>query len=401
MRIGILTFHRSYNYGAFMQCFSLSQKLKKDFPQHKVEVIDFTNRSAMEGYANAINQIKNPEIKEKIKIRNNAFLKPQEELPLSEMKIVSNDYSEAIEYMNNNYDAVVVGSDAVWNWVVRGFPNLYFLKEYRGHKYSYAASAHGLKYQDMSDEQKKYLKEAFSEFEYIGVRDLTTENMVKFANPESQVFHNCDPTAFLEVESIPCDIEKLKSKLIDKGVDFSKPLIGIMATNAIGKQIKRKFKNRVQLIAVYEPNKYADIFLNDLTPYEWARVFSFFTATVTHFFHGTMLSLVNGVPVIPVEFVNNFSAVNKTKIEDVMTRLDLLEWRFSANYLNNTFIKKVLKRLGLWEDKRLWNGVNKLLDDMLNNDYKDIILEKIRNEAQNYNSFRSALNKIDGDIKND
>ena len=38
MKIGILTFHRSYNYGAFMQCFSLVNRLKKDFQNLNFEV---------------------------------------------------------------------------------------------------------------------------------------------------------------------------------------------------------------------------------------------------------------------------------------------------------------------------------------------------------------------------
>ena len=41
MRIGILTFHRSINNGAVLQCYSLSKKLQQLFPQDSVEVIDY------------------------------------------------------------------------------------------------------------------------------------------------------------------------------------------------------------------------------------------------------------------------------------------------------------------------------------------------------------------------
>ena len=40
MRIGILTFHRSVNNGAVIQCYSLSKRLQKEFPDADVEVID-------------------------------------------------------------------------------------------------------------------------------------------------------------------------------------------------------------------------------------------------------------------------------------------------------------------------------------------------------------------------
>ena len=41
MRIGILTFHKPVNYGAFLQAFSLSERLKKEFPEAQVEVVDY------------------------------------------------------------------------------------------------------------------------------------------------------------------------------------------------------------------------------------------------------------------------------------------------------------------------------------------------------------------------
>ena len=41
MRIGILTFHKSINNGAVIQCYSLSKKIQEIFPNHEVEVIDY------------------------------------------------------------------------------------------------------------------------------------------------------------------------------------------------------------------------------------------------------------------------------------------------------------------------------------------------------------------------
>ena len=41
MRIGILTFHKAINYGAYLQAFSLSHKLQEQFPNDTVEIIDY------------------------------------------------------------------------------------------------------------------------------------------------------------------------------------------------------------------------------------------------------------------------------------------------------------------------------------------------------------------------
>ncbi len=41
MKIGVLTFHKSINNGAVMQCYSLTKRLQKEFPNDTVEVIDY------------------------------------------------------------------------------------------------------------------------------------------------------------------------------------------------------------------------------------------------------------------------------------------------------------------------------------------------------------------------
>lgn len=393
MNIGILTFHRSYNYGAFTQCFSLVKRLQRELPEHNIEVIDYSSKKAIDSYDLQVESCKDQKKQEFLKKRNEAFKQCQQSLPLSDLCEISDDYTEMVKYMNDRYDAVIVGSDAVFNWVSRGFPNLYFLKDYKGIKFSYAASAHGMVYQNMTDEQKKYLDAALGEFKYIGVRDTTTEDMVRFVNRSTPVYHNCDPTMFLDLNDVPCDMDALKEKMIAHGVDFSKPLIGLMAGNSIGREIKKKYGDSIQLVALYEPNKYADVYLYDLTPFEWAHVFSFFKLTFTHFFHGTLLSLANGVPVIPIEFKNDFSAVNKTKILDVMTRLGLADWRMEADYRNQSIIVKAMRKFGLYCDRTLWNKAFKLADDFLQNDYSSIILDKRKKEAESFDSFIENLKK--------
>lgn len=393
MKIGILTFHRSINYGAFLQCFSLITRLKKDFKDCKFEVVDFTPLSVKRHYSAVISTAKTKSLSEQFTEREQAFQQNYSYLDLSSERIETDDYSVIAEYLNSNYDAVIVGSDAVWNWVIRGFPNIYFLKDYHGTKFSYAASAHGMNYEEMTEEQRKYLAEAFDDFNYIGVRDINTENLVHYALPAKTVYHNCDPTVFLELKDVPCDMEALKSKMERHGVDFSKPLIGIMAGDSIGREIKKKYNNSVQLVALYEYNKFSDVYLNDLTPFEWAHIFSFFKLTLTHFFHGTMFSLKNGTPVIAIETLNSFSSTHTTKINDLLNRLELTDWREEINHLHCNKIQRGLYRFGLKSDTELWKCVYKKIDDFLKADYSEEIFEKLSKEAESYNSFRESLNR--------
>lgn len=46
MKIGILTYHRATNYGAVLQAYSLISFLKKKFPTHSFELIDYATKRA-------------------------------------------------------------------------------------------------------------------------------------------------------------------------------------------------------------------------------------------------------------------------------------------------------------------------------------------------------------------
>ncbi len=389
MKIGILTFHRSINYGAFLQCYSLSRRIQRDFPQHEVQVIDYTSDKIQELYDREIRAAQGP-LREKLEQRAQAFRSVWQELPLSECSFCGQEEA-LVQWLNKEFDVVVVGSDAVWNWQLRGFPNPYFLKDYKGIKLSYAASCHGQPYKTMTEEQKAYLQEAFRDYAFMGVRDVTTEELVHYVDPRLRTVHTCDPTMLLDPAELPCDMDRLKAKLQKAGVDFSKPLIGIMGSTAnIGRELKAHFGDRVQLIAVYRQNAWADVYLHDLTPFEWGRVFSLFSATVTHFFHGTLLSLVNDTPVFCAESASPFSLEYTTKIADVLGRMELSERRWEAKGCRRNFCHKVLNKLGFTVDRTMWKeicaGIREVLDGKA-----DSVAEKVKEEAKSYENFRAAL----------
>ncbi len=389
MRIGILTFHRSINYGAFLQCYSLSKRIGQDFPDHEVEVIDYTSSAIEKMYDTEIRNAQ-PALREKLEDRKKAFQSVWKTLPLSSRSFAGEE-EELVQWMNDTYDVVVVGSDAVWNWNIRGFPNPYFLKDYKGIKLSYAASCHGQRFRDMSQEQRTYIQEAFGEYSFLGVRDVTTEQLVTYADSSLCPVHTCDPTILLDPTSLPCDMDALKKKMEKAGVDFSKPLIGIMgSTNNIGRELKSHFGDRVQLVALYRENAWADVYLHDLTPFEWGRVFSLFTATVTHFFHGTLLSLVNDTPVFAAESASAFSMEYTTKIADVLGRMELSHRRWEALGCKRTFCHKVLNKLGFTVDRKMWKEICFGIDELLEGNTFSVA-QKVQEESSTYENFRAAL----------
>ena len=329
MRIGILTYHRAYNYGAFMQTYALVQQLKKQFTGDIIEVIDFSYRY------NIINHRKKnlkmlfrfgpvPFLHER-KIQR-SFTKWLNKIPLGE-RIITDDTNLAIKKICSVYDFVIVGSDAVFNWTINPLPNIYFFNTSDCPHVSYAASAHLNRYKTIPDRERFFVKEALNKFLYIGVRDKETENFVNYFDG-ALCNHNCDPTVRLEFDYGTPELEK---KLIKKGIDVTKPFICVMLKREdYGKWIKEVFKNKYCIVAVRKRNRYSDYFLDELDPFEWSRIFSYAKITITDFFHGSLLSLKNGTPVLSIDS-SNYNGEYESKAKDLfLTRLRIPEFYFEG-----------------------------------------------------------------------
>ena len=394
MKIGILTFHRSINNGAVIQSYSLSKRIKEDFPEDTVEIIDYHMPMIQETYnfslknyfksASLVNFLKktiglifNPRMPmqtaKKIRSFENAF----EKLPLTVEKIYDDKFNKLFDYINAEFDILIVGSDAVWNFTLRGFPNAYFPdKTVTCQKLSYAASCYGMDFFNISDDIRLKIGDILNNFDFIGVRDKATEDFVKWSGCCIEPVHTCDPTAFLDLEKLPINIELLKKKLSAKGFDFNKPTIGVMGSMRMVKMIKGFYGNKYQIAALYNYTKGADVQLFDLDPFEWAYVFRFFKITFTTYFHGTMLSLKNGVPVICIALDTQFSKRHIPKTLDLLTRLKYDSWYFKTDYISQNF-----------------DEIKNKSDELLSNSHKNDILKRVNEESESYNYFKSALIK--------
>lgn len=397
MKVGILTFHRSYNYGAFIQCYALVQRLKRDFPTLDIEVIDYNTAASQRNYALKLRRMGRKDGAELLKIHR-LFDESQElYLPLSGRRIVSDDAEAFFEEFSGKYDLIIVGSDAVWNWRDKPFPNAYFLgKDMGAVKMSYAASAEGQHYKNMSAEQRAFVRKAVGGFRYIGTRESTAEEMLRCCDLKNPVYRNCDPSLLLDPDSLPVDTAELGKKLADSGVDFSRPVIGLMGGGFSAGNIRKYFGNRVQIVALYEPNRYADLFLSNLNPLEWARVFSFFNVTVTRFFHGTLMSLINMTPVIAVETKIAYHARYVSKIRYALTdmELELFYAVFDRGSLN--MFNRAAYRFGLKTGPEFWYGLCNKIEELIDNPRKQRIAAALEKQVRLYDSFRNCLEESTG-----
>ncbi|MGL5822885.1 MAG: polysaccharide pyruvyl transferase family protein [Sarcina sp.] len=287
MKIGILTFHKAYNYGAVLQAYAL----QKSFTKVGVdcELIDYMNKKLLETYT--IKSLRKTNgIKEKIKwILTNKdkiilgknfehFFKYH--YNLSNFKYNENNINEC----EKKYDKIVVGSDQVWNNTLQGNDKNFFLgfMEDNKKKYSYAASF-GSKEINLKLEDINSLKG----FQKIFVREKNVIPKLKeYGLKAEQVL---DPTLLLNkdewktlVKDIRCNDKNyiLVYKVADTPnlVKFSNELA------------KNKNKKIVYIDSTYK--KYINMKnKKTLSPLEFVSYFINADIVVTSSFHGVAFSI--------------------------------------------------------------------------------------------------------------
>ena len=208
-RIGILTFHRSINYGAFMQAYSLSHYLARKFPDCVVEIIDYESKTMHEHYMPKISfmTFRHPVVSLKKRKQYDNFQSELNKLSLSKEHFEFDGNNESFTaYLKDHYDVVIVGSDAVWNWIKRGYPNPYVLDFNGPVRMSYAASAYGMDYLKQNEIDLSNFAKVLPRYRFVGVRDSYTADFISEITKGTVVPNiNCDPTFFLDLKEVAKD----------------------------------------------------------------------------------------------------------------------------------------------------------------------------------------------------
>lgn len=339
MRIGILTYHRVINYGAFLQAYSLMKVLKHILPDAQIELIDYYSVHHKQMYTKilkeAIIQRKWGKVKQFY-----LFYKAQKRFNLSK-KIKGNSEEEIEKKISDiRYDVIVVGSDEVW----RGDDKVFWLKDVQtSKKISYAASSR-MQFSEIPLKEKEYICSALNDFMYVGVRD--TISKLEFEKNINKAVHlNCDPTFLYnfkyEKESFKKEFCK-KRKISEK---YS--LIGIMldGNEELCRQVKKFYGNNCYLLSLYTPHDEADANILDISPVEWVKVINCLDCLVTSYFHGVVFAIKGNTNFVAIDYLSQESS----KIYDLLSRENLL-----MHYMNGReksvkeqgrLMKKVLEKV--------------------------------------------------------
>ncbi len=199
IKIGILTFHKSINYGSVLQAYALSKLLQeKGF---SVEVIDYEPASYKSQYRifEKINSIHNVAANVRrmtivdilLKQKNGFEEFRKRNLPLSKEKY---SIASSADAFADHYDVVICGSDQIWNVTAKDCDPIYFLPGTQPYKkIAYAASINTATYKEQMCGAS--LKQNIIDFHYISIREHTgAQKLAEFLQFDMGIKVQPDPS---------------------------------------------------------------------------------------------------------------------------------------------------------------------------------------------------------------
>lgn len=208
MKIGIITFINTINFGALLQAYAL-QEVLSGFG-NDVEVIRYINKNIEEKEKNN-GKITLKKIYKKI-IMGKATKRKEEKFKAFENNNIKFglQLNNNFEQINKLYDLFVTGSDQVWNMKITNKDWNYFLDFVSDDKkkISYAPSFGNDKF---PEEEKNNLKEQVKKFKALSVREESGKKLIEeISSKKAEVV--LDPTLLLNKEEWESKI-KFKPKI--------------------------------------------------------------------------------------------------------------------------------------------------------------------------------------------
>ena len=327
MKVGILTYHRAFNYGAYLQSCALCGKLN-EISGVEAEIIDFQMVREKKHY-----ELKRLPLKRKVLklYRGSYFFEKKLErcfkkalndpvMVKSKESLVSDSIEDFTAFVDGKYDVIVAGSDEIWKVDnFRGFPTPYLLGgDLHCKKMSYAASARIDFRKVLSESDYIRLKKELSDFDFISVRDqLTYDEVTEAIGEGADVAICCDPSFLYKFDTTNVHVlERLRS---EKGFRTDRKTIMVMIDDTKAAKKIRESLSDYNLISVYKPHKgYINVAV--LSPIEWVALIDSADYVIASYFHAICFSIVSNTPFIAVGTRNKKSKLlellNGTKLSE-------------------------------------------------------------------------------------
>jgi hypothetical protein len=293
MRIGILTFHAGPNHGAFLQAASLLACLKH--LGHQAEVIDYAS----------------PSLRTDEQFRPWIYRRPSRLLFDVRKRLTfradrkalasSRHFRSYAEIDTRNYDAIVVGSDVVWNFELArlGRDPVYagvFSEAFHGKRIAYAPSIGRM---DPAFLPPDTMLRGLRRFDHLSVRDEASRQWLRdVCHLEAELV--VDPTWLPPARGLgqPCRRISRSDMLIYA------PRVEPRVASSIAAYAKAK---NLRTIAIGYHHPWCDTQSPDIGPLAWPSASRQAACIVSATFHGTLFAIRENTPFICLATEDMFS----------------------------------------------------------------------------------------------
>lgn len=207
MKIGILTFHASHNYGSMLQAWALQHYLNTH--GHEVETINLRIKIQQDMYNFPLRPVKG-----KLRTFIKSIINPlwlyhacrkwnrYERFLTDNLRLTNKIYKSWEDIVSDlptlGYQCLITGGDQIWNMNCKDFDKSYFLPSqlFGIKKISYSPSSGNLQ-SKITEEQKAFMKSALSDYSYISVRETSMQPFIAQLL-DRHVDVTVDPTLLLQ-----------------------------------------------------------------------------------------------------------------------------------------------------------------------------------------------------------
>ncbi len=354
MKVGILTFHRATNYGTALQAFATEKGIKKlgvetEIIDYRPEYIERTLRVRKLSNAKSVKEILsiivNAVLYPGMAKRKASSFKRFFSLMNVSKKVCLNTDEVAVE--SQCYDAVLSGSDQLFNRNITGNDTTYFLPFEHKCKLTFASSFGERK---LSEDRVEGIAPFFSGFDSLSVREKTAHDIlsqIKKANPSAKSATSVlDPT-FLLTKDEWNEYADSTVKLPKDGYILTYYMLETPLLREITERLQRKTGLKVVNI---KPSKKQVILhqgknLAYAGPSEFLACYKNASYVVTNSFHGTAFAINYGIPfftsVLPVSMAGEVNS----RLSDICELFDVSHrWIDSEQKLIGTDLTKPFEK---------------------------------------------------------
>lgn len=347
MKIGLLTYHRSHNFGAMLQAYALKTYIKNT-SNNEIAFIDYYPSYFHDDQLIDSATLRNLGIKGKIKYLLCSIVN------LKKIKLRKkaychffDTYLSPVSPVSESYDLAIYGSDQIWRYQNRdsyqGFSDVFWgdCSITAERKITFAASMGSIPEDNKS---ASYCKKALKNFDAISVREADLRDFLARISPSSKIEQHLDPVFLLNKEQwrLVQGRKRIEGKYI-----LVYNLQDLEAVDKMALQLQHKTGLQIiNLRASFNRLLTNKNEIYDAGPDDFVSLIREAEYVITSSFHGTAFSILLNVPFYCC------SKVASARISSMLSALGLEE-RMSSELKNTS------------TDAIDWREVNEKIEEMV------------------------------------